>query len=83
VAEFLLTIQKKYGIILIIGGGPGNGAAENRTRGASRPKLFKIPLCLGVFVTKNSVKQCESVKSVAENISIKTTKLCKTKPIFE
>jgi len=31
VAKFLLNIQKKYGIILIIGGGPGNGAAVTRT----------------------------------------------------
>jgi len=31
VSKFLLKIQKEFGIISIIGGGPPNGAAENRT----------------------------------------------------
>jgi hypothetical protein len=45
VAKFLLKIQKEYGIILIIGGGPPNGAAESRTlRNSSSRITNNLPI---------------------------------------
>ena len=56
---------------------------ENRLTKVHQSRLKFCDLCALSGNKNNCVNQCKSVKSVAENLSIKITKLCKTNPISE